>query len=710
MHFTLQADVYAQRNRMIGKPRSILSKLSADTINSGTTNIMTLCSVCDSISFADLPPFAQDEHAVCLTGTEYIHAVRRHRDFSRDPATSSVRHHANAERLREAASAGCELCVGIRDQLDLLQCEMDALDEQWKKQYRNCYQPTVDMWLVRRPGGGQGFWVLSESIQSKDEKELIPISAFNFSVPEANVEGDALANTLETRPLLESPEPHGLQQLRQWNTKCEQQHECYQPSGVNPRYLIDVGCGESDNCLEIVQPDTFVPAKYTALSYSSSGDTDGTWRPETQPNDGSISFRDLPKLFRDAISVTRTVSVQYIWIDSFCASDGFQALRRDSEEYASVYENAYLTISATGAQTVTDGLLFARPPRDTIRLPYHTSDQPGPGSVQASVLPLKKEILRRHVDLMTDEPMSKSVWSFQERVISRRIVHFASDQMYFECLNHFRAEDGLCQGERYHTTIDKLRGGPDYFREQTVMGRWYRMLCDYGRRQAVSPSEKFLGLANVARAFQRLLDDEYVAGIWRKSFIEGLCWHSQKFTPLTSTAPPSWSWACVDGSVSGGFRGNSVRLEATISEIQVNLEDEANPFGNVTSASISMEAPMIAVKLVERDHDEGWHLFVRTEEGHERGFNPGLNVMDPLYSVSAEAIRNSTLFALVLAETRRDKCLTKSCRAPITLHGLVVSPVNGSGNKVRRVGCFRTSPEIFGPVNPSESRKFVIVV
>ncbi|KAJ3481407.1 hypothetical protein NLG97_g7829 [Lecanicillium saksenae] len=628
---------------------------------------MTLCGVCGAIPFADLPPFPQDNHGTDLTGQEYIHPLRRHSDFSRNPETSRVRHHTNVEHLSEAASAGY------------------ALDERSKQVYQRSYQPTVQMWLVKRPGGGQGFWVLSESIQSKDEKHLVPIAAFNFSVSE----DDALADTIDTRPLLESPEIYGLQQLRKWSLECEQNHECYQHSAANPRYLIDVGSSESGNSIEHVQPDTQKLIKYTALSYSPSGDIESQRKLVDQLKDGSASFEQLPKLFQDAISVTRTLGVQYIWIDALCTPDSSEELKRDSREFASVYENAFLTISATGAQSMKEGLLFPRAPRDAIRLPYHASGHSVSGSVNASILPLKKEILRSAC--FRDESST------------------LPDQMYFECLNHVRAEDGLCQGERYHTTIDKLRGGPDWYREQTVMGRWYRMVCDYGQRTVATPREKLFGMANIARAFRHLLDDEYIAGLWRNSLIEGLCWRPHNCTPLSGTTAPSWSWACVDGSVMAGFREDSIRPEASISEIRVNLEDEGSPFGNVTSAAIIMEAPMIPLRLVEKDYEEDWHLFLCTESGDEAGFNPGLNTMDPRYSVSAETIRNSTLFALVLAETRREKCTTKSCRAPVLLRGLVVSPVDASGDTVRRVGCFVTGPETFEQ-DLSKSRKSITLI
>ncbi|OAQ98835.1 hypothetical protein LLEC1_07881 [Akanthomyces lecanii] len=110
---------------------------------------MALCSVCTAISFADLPPFPEEQHGRILTGLQYVHPLRREREFPRDPTGSSVRHHKSLEHLQEAAAAGCVLCALIQDRLDLLLSEIEGLDVGTKTQ---CY-PTVDLWLAERPRG-----------------------------------------------------------------------------------------------------------------------------------------------------------------------------------------------------------------------------------------------------------------------------------------------------------------------------------------------------------------------------------------------------------------------------------------------------------------------------------------------------------------------------------------------------------------------------
>ncbi|KAF1734921.1 hypothetical protein CRV24_003839 [Beauveria bassiana] len=666
--------------------------------------MVPLCSVCNAISFADLPPFPEEQHGNILTGLNYVHPLRRERGFPRDPTVSSVRHHNNIEHLQGAAASGCALCALIWNQLQLLLSEIEGLDKETKKTYELFYRPTVDLWLARRPCGGQGFWVLSESIGSRDEREIIPIAAFSFAVAGDN----PLADSIYARPVQQSPETSTLQQLLEWDTQCKQHQECLSASRAVPRYLVDVGCSESEESVKLVQLGAG-DAGYTALSYTSDCGSEVKWRPDSfDAEKKPIRITDLPAMFRDAILVTRKLGVRYIWIDSLCIPENAPEWERDSEEIGSVYENAYLTVSATGAKNSADGLFFSRPSRTSIQVLYRSSDASVNGMASVSVLPLSKEVLRSYTE-MQNEPMSKNIWSFQERVLSRRVVHFASDQIYFECMGHFRSEDGLLQGARFHSIVKELHSGPDYYREQTALDRWHSLLRAYGKLEPSTPSEKLRALSNIARAFQRLLGDEYVAGFWKESLIESLCWQSMDCKPLCGSTAPSWSWARVNGIAVAGFGLRSICPKATISGIQVTLENDAKPFGNVASASIVIAAPVVPLKLVEKG-GQGRHIFLRTEDGHEDGFYAGFDLIDRLYEVSAEEIRNSKLFALVLANTRRDGCLTGTCHIAVSIWALIVSPVDESADRMRRLGIITTSPNRFGSCSLLSFRRTVTLV
>lgn len=143
---------------------------------------MPLCDICKSIPFEDLPPFPEEEYFRTLTGLEYVQTLVPNKDVSRDATASSVRHHASIEGLREAAAEGCELCLLIQGEADVMLAELEGL-EGVMEQYSN-FLPTFDMWLTKRPDGGQGFWVLSECNPSVRGTVTVPVAAFGFAVAE----------------------------------------------------------------------------------------------------------------------------------------------------------------------------------------------------------------------------------------------------------------------------------------------------------------------------------------------------------------------------------------------------------------------------------------------------------------------------------------------------------------------------------------------
>src|ERR1700722_7064597 len=85
---------------------------------------------------------------------------------------------------------------------------------------------------------------------------------------------------------------------------------------------------------------------------------------------------------------------------------------------------------------------------------------------------------------------------------------------------------------------------------------WGLVVEMYTKGQLTKENDKLVAIAGVAAMFKALLDDEYLAGLWRRYLPNQLLWHvddgwrnrSKNKRPECPIAP-SWSWASIIGPV-----------------------------------------------------------------------------------------------------------------------------------------------------------------
>lgn len=540
----------------------------------------------------------------------------------------------------------------------------------------------------------------------------------------ATLQGDQFASIIRGRRVKPVVDTEVLNRLRQYIADLDQEQEVPAAEPV-PQLLLDLQASKHSpqETVKLVALGDKSQEKYAALTYASDFGIARCLESDSPVNGDDVSIARLPQTFQDAILVTRALGVRYLWIDSLCIPCSITEWQRSSPQAGSVYANAYLTISATGAGNALGGLLFPRPERVYIQIPYK-ADGGLAGNVSVSSLSLDREVLRNEYLNMEDEPISSAVWSFQERVLSPRIVHFASDQVYIEGLQQLVSEDGLCEKKNYHTTAATLPArASDASSEvdtSSLKLRWEHMLWDYAIRVPAIPTDKLTALSNVARAYQRLLNcgtDDYIAGHWKSSLVESLCWQSLHCKPAGDSNAPSWAWVSVDGIPAMGFHARSHEDLARVSSTDVTLLDTTNPFGQVTAASITLEAPaLIPLRLMEENEFKpGANLFgrvrLRAESGNEEGIMAGLDTIDRDFAVSADTLRQTRLFGLVLAATHRNGNCQGTCQSSSrTLHGLIVTPTASGSDRIRRLGFFLAELEDLGPSSLLENKETVTLV
>lgn len=168
-----------------------------------------------------------------------------------------------------------------------------------------------------------------------------------------------------------------------------------------------------------------------------------------------FSLQDLPRTFRDAVYATQSLGFRFLWIDAICIiqttdpdlhNSDWEKEARLMEE---VFRSASFTLSATSATHWEEGFL---PPR-TI-LPISQTDKLSKrwrdGLIRVRSLlperlgvgpwrPLRHNDFQENVDA---SPLNKRAWVMQERVLSRRVIHFAREYTYWECGEVVRCDDG----------------------------------------------------------------------------------------------------------------------------------------------------------------------------------------------------------------------------------------------------------------------------
>jgi hypothetical protein len=157
-----------------------------------------------------------------------------------------------------------------------------------------------------------------------------------------------------------------------------------------------------------------------------------TTRRNIQAHKNGISIGKLPLTFQHAIEVARQLNIRYIWIDSLCIIQKDPAdWEREAGKMADIYRGSYITIAATSASGPHEGFVFA-----TRRVPYHSVNLQLIHRFKNSQYPVDPEPgpLKRTMPLLT------RAWTYQERLLAPRVLHFAFSEVVYDCYTKRRCE------------------------------------------------------------------------------------------------------------------------------------------------------------------------------------------------------------------------------------------------------------------------------
>ncbi|KAF4817106.1 hypothetical protein CGCSCA5_v006197 [Colletotrichum siamense] len=189
-----------------------------------------------------------------------------------------------------------------------------------------------------------------------------------------------------------------------------------------------------------------------------------------------------------------------------------------------VYSGATLTLSADGSNSATQGLF--QTDQTLSKLEYRTYTNPD-GDVTPMVL-IKPQphptVSGRALDL--SQPIDSRGWTMQERLMSRRVLHFTSDEMAWECDTLTECE---CRQESGPSNRELSLGRKHDM--QSIYDTWRLIVRAYAKRSLAHESDKMPALRGLVDRFHHLMaqasdadPDEYLAGLWRGDLVAQLAW------------------------------------------------------------------------------------------------------------------------------------------------------------------------------------------
>jgi hypothetical protein len=490
-----------------------------------------------------------------------------------------------------------------------------------------------------------------------------------------------------------------------------------------PTYLLEIPNGDAvEAAIKLVRRTSRVD--YAALSYCWGGDQTVKLTTETLPQfttAGIPCSQDsrLPRTVLDAIAVTRELGLRYLWIDALCIvqNDPVQT-RREIDLMPNIYQGAYITIFAARSSTVHQGFLSDLSTPGTrshsFQIRIRGSDEPSrPGS---NVCP---SYLRGRVVCFVDpdgsnitSPIEKRGWTFQEYLLSPRLLEFGAYQTSYKCLT-LQVRDGnhaeLCDARSsellgeiralFHSKSDKDGG----------VKLWESAVSIYTRRLLTNLMDRPLAISGIAAVLGRQPDltGTYVAGLWKDQLPRQLLWEIAQDTQPRPAAyrAPSWSWAAVDGPV--GFLDHVPNISSDrvleVLDTTITLEDSVVPYGAMSrGSSITVQGrivPKLVVEggksLVDIDYAAG---AAPPNSQDEPAFQPKSTpwrpwgAYGPMPLIYPDAIGEltdgTTLHCLEIYPFDEE-----SNNGP---YGLLLVPNVDTGGGFRRIGSFRFRPTVPG--------------
>ena len=466
----------------------------------------------------------------------------------------------------------------------------------------------------------------------------------------------------------------------------------------------------------------------------------------------SIPWSKIPQIFRDAALATCELGFRFIWIDSLCImQDAASDWTQQSSFMGQIYKSAALNIAGTGFADGVSGLFTPRDPSQLLPLKIEVN-WPGGVSTGSETQRNDRKSLYHLVDDLAfrreveEAPLNRRGWVVQERLLSPRILHFGANQMFWECCETTRCETFPDQRPRAVNMVSRLKqtsdGLPvleDFKVAKWAIPRgllhqsrssfegsnlnalemkakvkaydaWAFIVETYSLGALTIAEDKLPAISGIAKDLKTLLDDEYLAGLWRGNLHRELLWSRAILKTAKIALPlqyraPTWSWASLDGAIDCLHKENNDEdvqqfhcsvLEASV----IPLTDDIT--GPVGAGYLRVQGPLFVAQM------DGTHWVVTTQKLKIQVtmdyVSPGYNVVEVSRLALVEPRRNAVTVSMShkyeyqLEQTAQVFLFTvledmHSHSGQTFTAGLILIPLAGERGRYTRIGMFECHDE-----------------
>ncbi|KAF3009218.1 hypothetical protein E8E14_008061 [Neopestalotiopsis sp. 37M] len=234
-----------------------------------------------------------------------------------------------------------------------------------------------------------------------------------------------------------------------------------------------------------------------------------------------------------------------------------------------IYSNARVTLVTLTPNSVESALPGVSSPRNLIQTPTEIN-----GLHLMQRLPPLFDVNQQSV-------WRDRAWTFQEGILSRRLLYFAEHQVFWQCCYTYQSEDCSDHGE--HDTPRLGRGNmisPLNLKLRNKFSVYRQLVMQYAYRNLTFPDDALNAFSGIISSLKKLHNWNFACAL-PESFIDmALLWQPQagRLTPRWTSkqrrelcgALPSWCWTAWQGHIYwspwrlDSFAGQDVSMKSEI--------------------------------------------------------------------------------------------------------------------------------------------------